>query len=74
MQYCDQVINFPFCKSFHYDAISHECILYDNKLEDYMEFCEVVGASDDTADQCLRDDEMYPNKCKVSFLKELGQS
>ena len=64
--YCDHTISFPTCKSFKYDSLSKDCILYDTRLNEYIDLCKILGAGTDTVENCLMDDEKYPNICKVS--------
>ena len=63
---CDPTADFPFCKSFFFDSLTHECVLYNDPLEDYLGSCQILGGGTDTVENCLKDNESYPNICKVS--------
>ena len=67
MTFCEHTINYPSCKSFFYDSIDGHCILYDIRIRQYVDLCETLGAGTDTVEHCLKNDESYPNICKVSF-------
>ena len=36
-------------------------------LDFYFPECGKFGASDDTVENCLTNDDMYPDPCKVKF-------
>ena len=65
MDYCDHTISYPTCRSFYYDSLNGDCILYDNRLNQYIDLCNILGSGTDTVERCLSDDESYPDTCKV---------
>ena len=65
MMLCE-IDSYPECKSFLYHTNSNRCDLLNVEVEDYIQRCDHVGASDDTLMNCLSDSNKYADPCKVS--------
>jgi len=63
MMLCE-IDSYPECKSFLYHTNSNRCDLLNVEVEDYIQRCDHVGASDDTLKNCLSDSNKYVDPCK----------
>ena len=61
------------CKSYIYhkdldNPGNGTCAILSDTYEDYVSSCGTFGASLDTVENCLHNDEKYPNECKVRYI------
>ena len=68
---CGTFCNLVFdgvCKSYIYNHVTKTCKLLKAGLDFYFPECGKFGASYDTVENCLTNDDMYPEPCKVKSL------